>query len=343
MVLHPAVTIRYVVFVSSRPYELPVTPVLRWNRGGTAGPGAGGWPACSPGWAGTSKTAAKPPPAGGCEDGPPPSLKEGAGLLDYHVHSQHSVDAEGDVRDHCRQAVKQGLLDLGFSDHLDFDPRDAGYGFLSLDRYLDDVARCREEYAGRLHVRCGLEVGELHRYWPQVSRVLQKSAGRLDFVIGSVHWYGGTLLGGDRYRALTPRARYAPYFAEVLALVDHGGFQILGHLDLVSRYPIPGSPPVPEEHQEEIRAILGAMLRHGIVPEINVSGIRHGICSFLPPRPVLEWYRELGGNIVALGSDAHGPASVGAMIPQAVRLARDLGFGYLARFERLELSPLPLT
>jgi len=273
----------------------------------------------------------------------PPNVRKVPVLLDYHVHSQYSVDGEGDIRDHCQQALKQQLLDLGFAEHMDFDPRDASYGFLALDRYLDDVARCREEYAGRLHVRCGLEVGELHRYWPQVSQALQESAGRLDYVIGSVHWYNGTVIGGDRYRTLSPRARYAPYFAEVLALVDHGGFEILGHLDLVSRYPLSGSPPVPEEHQEQIRAILGAMLRHGIVPEINVSGIRRGVCSFLPPPAVLRWYRELGGHTVALGSDAHGPASVGAMIPEAVRLARDLGFSYLARFKRRELMPLPLA
>jgi len=286
---------------------------------------------------------AKPAPSGGSGSTSSPYIRKVSGLLDYHVHSRYSVDGEGELRDHCEQALRRQLLDLGFADHLDFEPRDAGYGFLTLDRYLDDVARCRQEYAGRLNVRCGLEVGELHRYWPQVDQVLRSSVGRLDYIIGSVHWYDGTLIGETRYRKLSPRARYAPYFAEVLALVDHGGFQILGHLDLVSRYPIPGSPPVPEEHQEEIRAILRVMLEHGIVPEINVSGVRRGICSFLPPRPVLQWYRELGGQAVALGSDAHGPASVGALIPAAVCLARDLGFSYLARFHGLELRPLPLT
>jgi histidinol-phosphatase (PHP family) len=264
-------------------------------------------------------------------------------LLDYHVHSKYSVDAEGDLRDHCQQALAKRLLDLGFADHLDFEPRDAGYGYLVLDRYLQEVAQCREEYAGRLNVRCGLEVGELHRYWPRVKQVLRKSEGQLDYLIGSVHWYNGNLIGGDRYRELSPRARYAPYFAEVLALVEHGGFQILGHLDVVSRYPVPGSPLLPEDHQEAIRAILRTMVAQGIVPEINVSGLRRGVCSFLPPRPVLQWYRELGGCTVALGSDAHGPTSVGALIPQAVRLARDLGFRYMARFQDLELVPLPLA
>ncbi|MEW6524772.1 MAG: histidinol-phosphatase HisJ family protein [Bacillota bacterium] len=263
-------------------------------------------------------------------------------MLDYHVHSRYSVDGEGSPQDYCENALGQHLMDLGFADHLDFEPQDASYGFLDLDQYLADVTTCKEQYAGRLNVRCGLECGELHRYWPQVRRVLQAAAGRLDYVIGSVHWYGGSIIGRDRYRGLSARARYSPYFQEVLALARHGGFHILGHLDLVSRYPAPGGPPVLEEHEEEIRAILRALLEHGIVPEINVSGLRRKICSFLPPPPVLQWYRELGGDTVALGSDAHKPESAGELVGHAITLARDLGFRYLARFENMELHRLPL-
>ena len=44
--------------------------------------------------------------------------------------------------------------------------------------------------------------------------------------------------------------------------------------------------------------------------EINTSGIDRCGC-FLPEKAHLQRFRELGGEIITLGSDAHDPSQVG--------------------------------
>jgi histidinol-phosphatase (PHP family) len=264
-------------------------------------------------------------------------------MIDYHVHSRYSVDGRGEPEAFCAAALGRGLCELGFAEHFDCEPADAGYGFLRLEAYLEHLDRCRERYAGRLQVRAGLELGEPHRHADAVAGILARAGGRLDYLIGSVHWHGGGLVGDRQLWAESgPEERYRSYFEELLLLARHGGFEVLGHLDLVSRYPAPGCPARVADFADLVRAVLEAIVGHGIVPEINVSGLRRGICGFLPPPEVLRWYRELGGRVVAVGSDAHHGPEAGEKVLEAVGLARGLGFPYLARFHRRTLVPLAL-
>jgi histidinol-phosphatase (PHP family) len=56
----------------------------------------------------------------------------------------------------------------------------------------------------------------------------------------------------------------------------------------------------------------------------------------------LRWYRELGGEILTLGSDAHAPNRLGAHFETALEMAQAAGFTRLARFERRQISWLGL-
>jgi histidinol-phosphatase (PHP family) len=50
-------------------------------------------------------------------------------------------------------------------------------------------------------------------------------------------------------------------------------------------------------------------------------------------RPWLALYRELGGEILTVGSDAHVPENVGQGVPEAYDLIRAAGFRYIAVYE----------
>ncbi len=263
-------------------------------------------------------------------------------LFDYHVHTRYSVDGQGEPEEFCQVAREKGLAEIGFSDHFDANPADASYGFFALDPYLTHVKRCQTTYAGTLSIRIGLEVGEPHNYPTQLARLLESARGAFDYLIGSVHWYNQMLIGDPaHFDNLSPRANYALYFEEVLRMVQHGGFHILGHLDLVSRYPI-NYPLVIQEHEDIVREVLSTALDQGIVPEINLSGLRRKVSASLPPKEVLQWYRELGGDTVALGSDAHRPHEIGSLNQDGVEIARGAGLRYLARFSQGQLIPTPL-
>lgn len=56
-----------------------------------------------------------------------------------------------------------------------------------------------------------------------------------------------------------------------------------------------------------------------------------------PSLEILRWYRELGGEILTLGSDAHTPDKIGAHFDVALEMARAAGFKRLATFEQRQV------
>jgi histidinol-phosphatase (PHP family) len=71
--------------------------------------------------------------------------------------------------------------------------------------------------------------------------------------------------------------------------------------------------------------------------EINTSPLRMGLSEPCPSREILHWYRELGGEILTFGSDAHAADEVGAGFDVAIEMARTAGFTRVARFENRAL------
>ena len=51
-------------------------------------------------------------------------------------------------------------------------------------------------------------------------------------------------------------------------------------------------------------------------------------------REVLALYRDLGGEVLTLGSDAHSPRFMAAAFPQALALLGELGFRWLCVYRR---------
>jgi len=54
----------------------------------------------------------------------------------------------------------------------------------------------------------------------------------------------------------------------------------------------------------------------------------------MPNLMLLQWYREMGGEILTVGSDAHAPASLAFGLEQGYALARRGGFRYFTTFHQ---------
>jgi histidinol-phosphatase (PHP family) len=130
------------------------------------------------------------------------------------------------------------------------------------------------------------------------------------------------------------REAYTPYFEELLQVARSGLGDVLGHLDLVKRYGTAHYGPFdPATFEDEIRAVLRAMIDGGLALEVNTSGFRQGVGEPYPGLAVLRWYRELGGEVLTVGSDAHHKDDLGTGIPEVLDLVRVAGFRAVAGFE----------
>jgi histidinol-phosphatase (PHP family) len=261
-------------------------------------------------------------------------------LVDMHVHSTCSIDGASTIEEYVAQAEGLGLAEVGFCEHVDLDARDRGYGYLDPERYDRAVASARAAARGVV-LRQGVEI----TYQSRLEAALEAWLARhpWDYVVASVHLLdyadGWAIISEPEamdayFTSHTERQAYGPYFDELLRAARSGLGDVLGHLDLVKRYGIRQYGPLdPAAFEEEIREVLGAAAQRGMGLEINTSGLRQAPAETYPALVVLRWFRELGGEVLTVGSDAHHAGDLGSGIARAQEMAQEAGFRAIATFE----------
>jgi histidinol-phosphatase (PHP family) len=246
---------------------------------------------------------------------------------DYHVHTEWSWDApRGNMERSCERALEIGLPAIAFTEHAEWNVVHEGQHSVDIAGYFEAVERCRAQFRN-LRIETGVELGEPHWFPLETAEVL--AAGPLDRVLGSIHCVrvGGELLDASQFRSeegLDFQAAVREYFREMLAMVDSGQpFETLAHLDYPKRYWREGLAAYREQdYEEEIRAILAAAARTGRVLEVNTTR-GDTLC---PDLEVVRWWREVGGQAVSFGSDAHQPDKVAAGFAIAMQMVESAGF-----------------
>jgi histidinol-phosphatase (PHP family) len=265
--------------------------------------------------------------------------------LDYHLHSCHSVDGEATVREMCEAALARGLTDVCFTEHVDFDRADPGYGYLDWPALRGAIAEAQARYAGRLTVRAGIEFDFRRAYGAEPGEVL--AAMDFDYAIGSVHTAGGMpifRLRNEPPAALDARALQADYFAEVEALVASGWCHALGHFDYLFKQ----LPEVFRRHRDgwywrRVERILAACIAGGVALEVNTHHLLDRGLGLAADVEVLHRYRGLGGRRVTVGSDAHRPNEVAHAFAEAEAALREAAFDTLTAFAAGRPYDIPLV
>jgi histidinol-phosphatase (PHP family) len=261
-------------------------------------------------------------------------------LVDLHVHSTHSADGLSSIAEYSRDARALDLVELGFCEHADFDPRDRSYDTLDLQRYDEEMAAARATISG-VRLRQGVEITYQAGLESQIRAWLADRTW--DYVIASVHlvdYVDGWAMVSESmavkayFAAHSLREAYEPYFEELWRAARSGLGDVLGHLDLVKRFGVTKYGPFdPTAFADEIRSVLQAVIGAGMGLEINTSGWRQVPGEPYPSLTILRWYRELGGEILTIGSDAHHVNQLGNGCAEALNLACEAGFRAITTFE----------
>ena len=113
-------------------------------------------------------------------------------------------------------------------------------------------------------------------------------------------------------------------------------YSVLAHLDLLSRYDEQGVYPF-EKVRDIIAEILALAIQNGKGIELNTSSWHYGLADMQPSRAILRFYRDLGGTILTIGSDAHTPKYVADHMKEAHAILRDeIGFKEFCTFEKMQ-------
>lgn len=271
-------------------------------------------------------------------------------LIDCHTHTQFSVDSEADINECVERAAGLGLAAYAITDHCECNrwysekhyPDEDTYRYFDFGRDFENsvsaVTKLKEQYEGRLNLICGVEMGQATQDLEIAEKIISDS--RLDFVIGSMHQLPKTedfaLIDYTGYSEDDIYNLLERYFTEVYKLCIWGKFDVLGHLTYTLRY-IKGNFGFDADisrYDEIIAESLRALARSGKGIEINTSGLRQGFGDTFPNLRYVKLFRELGGEILSIGSDAHTPEDIGKGVLQGAEIAKLAGFTHLCYFKQ---------
>ena len=259
---------------------------------------------------------------------------------DYHLHSSFSGDSTTPMEDMILKGIELGLTSMCFTEHMDMDfiyntPEEEGIFELNTDAYLYDLIKYKEKYADKIQILFGVELG----VQPQLRKEMAVYAKSydFDFIIASSHLCNGKdPYYPSFYEGRSDEAAYREYFLSILDnLKVLSNFDVYGHLDYVVRY---GKAKDAEYCYDKYKDILDKILETLIEKEkgleVNTGAIGYGLRDLNPCTDILKRYRQLGGEIITVGSDAHDPSAIARGFERAAQVLTECGFKYYATFEK---------
>ena len=270
--------------------------------------------------------------------------------LDAHLHTDQSPDSAVPIDVYAALAVERGIAEICITDHVDFDPRDPAYHYSRFEDRERVVRGAAERWAKQgVTIRFGAELTYNRRWEADVRDHLRRHP--YDYVIGSVHDWPESPYWPSRVQSwIVGRSLdeiLEPYYTEIIAAARSGLFDTIGHLDVVKRYLHPRITAADLAARPDLQEpALRAIVESGTALEVNSSGLRYPSAETYPSAAVVARYRELGGDRVVVGSDAHSRGSFAARLDESYRHLTDAGFEALTfrrGAERVRIQVPPST
>ena len=266
---------------------------------------------------------------------------------DFHCHTSFSSDCNTPMEEMIKKALSMKMTHLCFTEHMDFDypvhPEDGLTFLLDTQSYQKEFLKLQEVYKDRITLLWGVELG----IQPHLMETLKQytSSHPFDFIIASSH----LLYGSDPYYPSFFNDRredqvYEDYFKEIITNIkSFPAFDTYGHLDYIVRYgPTKDTRYSYEKYRDIFDNLLLALIERQKGLEINTGGLKYGLKQLHPITDVIKRYRQLGGEIITLGSDAHHPENLQKEFSLAREILVDCGFQYHTIFRKRKAEFIPL-
>jgi len=268
---------------------------------------------------------------------------------DFHVHSNISLDSREPMANSIQAAIDLGFDAICLTDHFDLIAAEVPGKRIGAEmhdvwiRSYAEIEAARAQFGDRIEILLGMELGEAVQ--DLTSAKSAASTPGLDYLLGSIHAVTGIK---DFYYLDYPDLATCLSLAEVyldenIALVKDGYLDCLAHVGFLNRYTVPLGFRIDFMlFEEKLRHLFRLLVESGRGIELNTSGLRQGVGSAFPSLPILRLYKECGGEIVTVGSDAHCAAHVGRHFDEAYDLLQEAGFRYQTIFRQRKPTFIPL-
>ena len=265
-------------------------------------------------------------------------------MFDLHIHTLHSPDSKQTIDEVCESALQKGLQGIAICDHVDMWFSENLDTPTQIRECVEDVCRARAQYGDRLEILQGVEMAEYLYDKENADRIL--SLGEFDVILGSVHSVAFEEID-DSYSRIDfsqmPEEKLLrfmkKYFFHISEMIEKTDFDVLTHLTCPLRY-INGKYKrnLDVHHfKKEILEIFEQIIRKDIPLEINTSGLGSFYSQYMPDVSLIRTYKNMGGKLITLASDAHVPQNVGNAFPATRSVLQDMGFDSHCVFRKRNL------
>lgn len=261
-------------------------------------------------------------------------MKKNKSLVDCHSHSSFSSDSTITIEAAAQKVADLGLAGIVFTDHLELDhPAPEWCKNFDVRARGEIIERVQQQHGNEIKLLQGIEVG----FQPHLVNDLREIINAYDFdqVICSTHVVD-RIEENRFFQNPSKQYVYTRYLEAVYqAVSDFDDFDVVGHIGYVCRYVSYDDKSMCHgDYADLLDSILKKVIDKGKGIEINTAGY---FCKLDFPHPdfdTIKRYKELGGSIITLGSDAHFVDRIGDRFDHVVQRLADLGFSYVTYFEK---------
>ena len=278
---------------------------------------------------------------------------------DYHLHCEYSDDSNEPMENQIQEAITLGLDEMCFTDHVDYgikrdwdDPEgiiirhaiehgkevDLVLANVNYPKYFEALNMYQKKYASSISIKKGLEFGIQSITVDAYGKLYASYQDDLDFILFSMHQVNNLeFWTQDFQKGKTQKEYNDEYYKEIyqtMQIFHH--YSCLAHLDLLARYDENGIYPF-ENEKDIIAEILKYAIRDGKGIEINTSSWKYGLKDTQPSRAILKLYKDLGGKIITVGSDAHETKYLASHIKDAYAILKnEIGINEICTFDHMQ-------
>lgn len=253
---------------------------------------------------------------------------------DFHMHTNFSADSEYSPEEMIQESIKKGLKTICITDHHDIDFTEPGFE-IDFERYFPTLQMLRDKYRGQIEVLIGMEFG----LQPEYSKFAKELATKhpFDFIVGSLHIVDGK---DPYYKTSFQDKRDEELYARTFELMLQSMHKVsdydsLGHLDFIVRYGKEGERAYSyAKYADYLDEILKHLVQNGKALELNTAAWAYDLSFAHPHQDVLRRYKELGGEMITIGSDAHEPKRIAYEFDRAKEYLEACGFEYYTEFRQ---------
>lgn len=256
-------------------------------------------------------------------------------MYDYHNHTNFSSDSTTPMAEMVQTAYEKGLEEIAITDHYDPNYPDPEFPFtIDFAKYQQTLEEVQEQFRGKIKVVKGIEIGIQHGDCFDLCSQAVKSYP-YDFVLGSFHCADGfELYGKGFYEGKSIEASYEGFYQYMYRCLQvYDDYDVLGHFNIIDRYT--DCIPSHNVYMDIVEEILKLIINKGKGLEINTSSFRYGLGERTTPAiEIFQLYKDLGGEIVTTGSDAHLPIHIMDHLDYAEEMIKKVGLKYVTTFEQ---------